>query len=89
MKFYEGFFRVFSMFSGHLTICLNICKLFRPVKEKKNFEIYQRKQYLKAQLDYYKTAKFGSLYSRGKNPKYFLQKCLGMTYLLVTSIFVF
>ena len=45
-------------------------------------------QYLKAQLDFYKTAKFGSLYSRGKKTKYFLQKFLGMTYFLATSIFV-
>ena len=79
------------MFVGRLTICLGICKfykLFWPAKGKK-LVIYQRKQYLKAQLDCFKTAKFGSLYSQGKKPKYFQQTFLAMTYFLATSIFVF
>ena len=46
---------------------LQVLEVIPAGKGKKNFEIYQRKQYLKAQLDCYKTAKFGSLYSRGKN----------------------
>ena len=80
------------MFVGRLTICLGICKfykLFWPVKGKKPRNRYQRKQYLKAQLDCFKTAKFGSVYSQGKKPKYFQQTFLGMAYFLATSIFVF
>ena len=73
----------------HLCEYLQVLEVIPAGKGKKNFEIYQKKQYLKAQLDCYKTAKFGSLYSRGKKPKYFLKKFLGMTYLLPTSIFVF
>ena len=67
-------FHVFWTFD-HLFEYLQVLEVIPAGKGKKNFEIYQRKQYLKAQLDCYKTAKFGSLYSRGN--------------LLATSIFVF
>ena len=68
---------------------LQVLQVILARKGQKNLEIYQRKQYLKAQLDCFKTAIFGSLYLQGKNPKYFLQTFLGMTYFLATSIFVF
>ena len=68
---------------------MQVLQIILAGKGQKPLEIYQLKQYSKAQLDCYKTTKFGSLYSRGKKPKYFLQKFLGMTYFLATSIFVF
>ena len=61
---------------------LQVLEVIPAGKAKKPFEMYRGKQYLKARLDCYKTTKFGSLYSRGKKPKYFLQKFLGTTYLL-------
>ena len=63
---------------------MQVLQVILAGKGQKNLEIYQRKQYLKAQLDCYKTA----LYVQGKTSKYFLQNFLGMTYLLATSIFV-
>ena len=71
---------------------MQVLQVILAGKEQKNLVIYQRKQYLKAhlaQLDCFKTAKFGSLYSQGKKPKYFLQTFLGMTYFFAMSIFVF
>ena len=68
---------------------MQVLQVILAGKEQKNLVIYQRKQYLKAQLDCFKTAKFGSLYSQGKEPKYFLQTFLGMTYFFAMSIFVF
>ena len=56
-------------------------------KGQKNLEIYQRKQYLKAQLGCYKTALY--VHKEEHQNIYFLQNFLGMTCLLATSIFVF
>ena len=78
------------MFAGRLTMSFGYMQVLHVIlagKGQKNFEIYQRKQYLKAQLDCIKT--YRTLCSQGKTSKYFLQNFLRMTYLLATSIFVF
>ena len=56
---------------------MQVLQVILAGKGQKNLEIYQRKQYLKAQLDCYKTAKFGSLYSQGEKTKIFPAKIFG------------
>ena len=62
------------------------------VKKQYKKKVYWQKQYFKGQLDWYKTKKFCSLYSREKN-NIFLAKIVEYNIFLATSfatsIFVF
>ena len=67
------------MFSGRLTNLfeyLQVLEVIPAGKGKKNFEIYQGKQYLKARLDCYKTANL-AVYIHEEKTKIFPAKIFG------------